>query len=50
MYGMGSDRRFFCHLYIGEAVVVGMQLALTRRSGHHRYRDHGHMIACGMDP
>jgi pyruvate dehydrogenase E1 component alpha subunit len=42
----------FCHLYIGqEAVVVGMQLALTQGdqviTG---YRDHGHMIACGMDP
>jgi pyruvate dehydrogenase E1 component alpha subunit len=42
----------FCHLYIGqEAVVVGMQMAL--KEGDQvitGYRDHGHMIACGMDP
>jgi pyruvate dehydrogenase E1 component alpha subunit len=51
MYGMGLIGGF-CHLYIGqEAVVVGMQLAL--RSGDQvitGYRDHGHMLACGMDP
>jgi pyruvate dehydrogenase E1 component alpha subunit len=51
MYGMGLIGGF-CHLYIGqEAVVVGMQLAMTEGdeviTG---YRDHGHMIACGMDP
>jgi pyruvate dehydrogenase E1 component alpha subunit len=51
MYGMGLIGGF-CHLYIGqEAVVVGMQLALTPGdqviTG---YRDHGHMLACGMDP
>jgi pyruvate dehydrogenase E1 component alpha subunit len=51
MYGMGLIGGF-CHLYIGqEAVVVGMQLALTEGdqviTG---YRDHGHMLACGMDP
>ena len=51
MYGMGLIGGF-CHLYIGqEAVVVGMQLAL--RTGDQvitGYRDHGHMLACGMDP
>ena len=51
MYGMGLIGGF-CHLYIGqEAVVVGMQLALGEGdqviTG---YRDHGHMLACGMDP
>ena len=50
LYGMGQIGGF-CHLYIGqEAVVVGLQSAskpgdtvLTS------YRDHGHMLACGMD-
>ena len=51
MYGMGLIGGF-CHLYIGqEAVVVGMQLALKKGdqviTG---YRDHGHMLATGMDP
>ncbi|MEX1083650.1 MAG: thiamine pyrophosphate-dependent enzyme, partial [Xanthobacteraceae bacterium] len=51
MYGMGLIGGF-CHLYIGqEAVVVGMQLATGEGdqviTG---YRDHGHMLACGMDP
>ena len=51
MYGMGLIGGF-CHLYIGqEAVVVGMQLTL--KPGDQvitGYRDHGHMLACGMDP
>ncbi|HUC50013.1 MAG TPA: pyruvate dehydrogenase (acetyl-transferring) E1 component subunit alpha [Xanthobacteraceae bacterium] len=51
MYGMGLIGGF-CHLYIGqEAVVVGMKLAA--RDGDQMitgYRDHGHMLACGMDP
>jgi pyruvate dehydrogenase E1 component alpha subunit len=51
MYGMGLIGGF-CHLYIGqEAVVVGMQMAL--KGGDEvitGYRDHGHMLACGMDP
>src|ERR1700736_2516014 len=51
MYGMGLIGGF-CHLYIGqEAVVVGMQMAI--REGDQvitGYRDHGHMLACGMDP
>jgi pyruvate dehydrogenase E1 component alpha subunit len=51
MYGMGLIGGF-CHLYIGqEAVVVGMKMATTPKdkviTG---YRDHGHMLACGMDP
>jgi pyruvate dehydrogenase E1 component alpha subunit len=51
LYGMGLIGGF-CHLYIGqEAVVVGMQMAAT--DGDQTitgYRDHGHMLACGMDP
>jgi len=51
MYGMGLIGGF-CHLYIGqEGVVVGMQAALE--DGDQvitGYRDHGHMLACGMDP
>ena len=51
IYGMGLIGGF-CHLYIGqEAVVVGMQMALE--DGDQvitGYRDHGHMLACGMDP
>jgi len=51
LYGMGLIGGF-CHLYIGqEAVVVGMQMAMQEGdqviTG---YRDHGHMIATGMDP
>src|SRR6202162_5413011 len=51
LYGMGAIGGF-CHLYIGqEAVVVGMQMALkTGDQVITGYRDHGHMIACGMDP
>ena len=51
MYGMGLIGGF-CHLYIGqEAVVVGMQTAIDKRdSVVTSYRDHGHMLACGMDP
>jgi pyruvate dehydrogenase E1 component alpha subunit len=51
MYGMGLIGGF-CHLYIGqEAVVVGMQMAA--KDGDQvitGYRDHGHMLVCGMDP
>ena len=51
MYGMGLIGGF-CHLYIGqEAVVVGMQAAVVEGdSVLTSYRDHGHMLACGMDP
>jgi pyruvate dehydrogenase E1 component alpha subunit len=51
LYGMGLIGGF-CHLYIGqEAVVVGLQAAM--KPGDQvitGYRDHGHMLACGMDP
>ncbi|MGH7211716.1 MAG: thiamine pyrophosphate-dependent enzyme, partial [Acetobacteraceae bacterium] len=51
LYGMGLIGGF-CHLYIGqEAVVVGVQAALS--PGDQvvtSYRDHGHMLATGMDP
>ncbi|MAZ22281.1 pyruvate dehydrogenase (acetyl-transferring) E1 component subunit alpha [Roseovarius sp.] len=51
LYGMGLIGGF-CHLYIGqEAVVVGLESAT--KEGDKRittYRDHGHMLACGMDP
>src|SRR5437764_817912 len=51
MYGMGLIGGF-CHLYIGqEAVVVGMQAALEEGDTIvTSYRDHGHMLAAGMDP
>jgi pyruvate dehydrogenase E1 component alpha subunit len=51
LYGMGLIGGF-CHLYIGqEAVVVGMTAAITRDDVTiASYRDHGHMLACGMDP
>ena len=50
LYGMGFIGGF-CHLYIGqEAVVVGLQMCA--KEGDQvitTYRDHGHMLACGMD-
>ena len=51
MYGMGLIGGF-CHLYIGqEAVVVGMQSVIAEGDAViTSYRDHGHMLACGMDP
>ena len=51
LYGMGLIGGF-CHLYIGqEAIAVGIQA--VRRPGDQvitGYRDHGHMLVCGMDP
>ncbi len=51
LYGMGLIGGF-CHLYIGqEAVVVGVQMTL--QPGDQvitSYRDHGHMLATGMEP
>ncbi len=52
LYGMGLIGGF-CHLYIGqEAVAVGLQSALTigKDSVITGYRDHGHMLAYGIDP
>jgi len=51
LYGMGLIGGF-CHLYIGqEAVVTGVQsVQEPRDTVITTYRDHGHMLACGMDP
>src|SRR5258706_4525011 len=51
LYGMGLIGGF-CHLYIGQdAIAVGVQS--VKQPGDQvitGYRDHGHMLACGMDP
>lgn len=51
LYGMGLIGGF-CHLYIGqEAVVTGIQSAAIEGDAViTTYRDHAHMLACGMDP
>jgi pyruvate dehydrogenase E1 component alpha subunit len=52
LYGLGLIGGF-CHLYIGqEAVAVGLQSAMTvgKDSVVTGYRDHGHMLAYGIDP
>ena len=51
LYGMGLIGGF-CHLYIGqEAVVTGIQsVQEPQDTVITAYRDHGHMLACGMDP
>ncbi len=51
LYGMGLIGGF-CHLYIGqEAVVTGLQAVAEEGDNViTTYRDHGHMLACGMDP
>src|SRR3954447_73817 len=52
LYGLGLIGGF-CHLYIGpEAVAVGLQSPLEpgKDSVITGYRDHGHMLACGIDP
>src|SRR5476649_2159457 len=49
LYGMGAIGGF-CHLYIGQEAIAGMQMAL--KLGDQvitGYRDHGHMLACGME-
>ena len=51
LYGMGQIAGF-CHLYIGqEAVVTGVKAAMQEGDQMiTSYRDHGHMLACDMDP
>jgi len=52
MYGLRKIGGF-CHLYIGqEAVAVGAVAALDLSRDYvlTAYRDHGHALACGMEP
>jgi pyruvate dehydrogenase E1 component alpha subunit len=51
LYGMGKIAGF-CHLYIGqEAIAVGMEHVRDKKDASiTSYRDHGHLLAAGMDP
>ena len=51
LFGMGHVGGF-CHLYIGqEAVVIGVLMTINKNDCVvTTYRDHGHMIARGLDP
>ena len=51
LYGVGLIGGF-CHLYSGQEAVVTGVVAAAREGDQHitSYRDHGHMLACGMDP
>lgn len=52
MYGLRKIGGF-CHLYIGEeAVAAGAINAIDLKKDYviAAYRDHGHALACGMDP
>lgn len=51
LYGMGFIGGF-CHLYIGQEAVVTGTLKASKQGDQiiTSYRDHGHMLACGMSP
>src|ERR1700743_3816092 len=51
LYGMGLIGGF-CHLYIGQGAIAGGVQAAQKPGDQviTGYREHGHMLACGMDP